>query len=127
MKYRYDEDEILKEIKKYVDTTYKAHYAGDDSVQAIDLIKSGGMLMHFAASSIIKYAFRFGKKNGPNRKDLLKIVHYAMFMMWALDDEKKEPETELTREQQLLLEIDTTTQPYSPGEVVIPKYKIIEK
>lgn len=86
--YKYDEREILDEIKKYVDSTYDAHYIGEDNIQAIDLIKAGGMLMHFAAASIIKYAFRFGKKEGRNRKDILKVIHYAMFMLHALNKEK---------------------------------------
>lgn len=87
--YRYHEDTILREIENYVDATYGEHYAGDDNVQAIDLIAAGGMLMHFAASSIIKYAYRFGKKNGLNRDDLLKVIHYAMFMLWELDKKSK--------------------------------------
>lgn len=85
IKYKYSEDKILKELESYVDSTYDAHYVGVDNVQAMDLIAAGGMIMHFAASSIIKYAFRFGKKDGLNRKDLLKIIHYAMFMLWELD------------------------------------------
>lgn len=87
--HKYDEPRILAEISDYVDATYDQHYIGSDNVQAIDLISSGGMLLHFAASSIVKYAFRFGKKEGQNRKDLLKIIHYAMFMLWEIDQMNK--------------------------------------
>lgn len=90
-KFKYHEEEILDEIREYLGKTYGAHYAGSDNVQAMDLIASGGMLMHFSASSIIKYAFRFGKKEGLNRKDLLKIIHYAMFMLWDLDKRVYDP------------------------------------
>lgn len=88
--YKYDEPAILKELSMYIDSTYSAHYAGEDRVQAMDLIASGGMLMHFSAASIIKYAYRFGKKDGMNRKDLLKILHYAMFMLWWMDRNVKQ-------------------------------------
>lgn len=91
--YKYEEKKILAEVSNYVDSTYKAHYVGDDDFQSIDLIAAGGMLMSFAASSIIKYAFRFGKKEGLNRKDLLKVIHYAMFMLWELDKESAKEES----------------------------------
>ena len=29
----------------------------------------------------MKYAQRYGKKNGYNRKDLMKIIHYAIIAM----------------------------------------------
>jgi hypothetical protein len=87
--WRYDEGKILDELRAYLGGTYSAHYVGEeDSIQAIDLIAAGGMVMHFAAASIIKYAFRFGKKDGQNRKDLLKVIHYAMFMLWRLNKGK---------------------------------------
>lgn len=83
--YKYDEGAILAEIKEYIDSTYGAHYVGSDNIQALDLIAAGGMLMQFAASSIIKYTFRFGKKDGFNRKDVLKVIHYAIFILWELN------------------------------------------
>ena len=88
MKFKYDEDRILQEMREYVESTYGAHYIGEDNIQALDLIAAGGMLMHFAAASIIKYVFRFGKKDGHNRKDIMKVIHYAMFMLWQMDKKK---------------------------------------
>lgn len=88
MKFKYDEDRILQEMREYVESTYGAHYIGEDNIQALDLIAAGGMLMHFAAASIIKYVFRFGKKDGYNRKDIMKVIHYAMFMLWQMDRKK---------------------------------------
>ena len=35
----------------------------------------------------MKYAQRFGKKDGKNRKDLLKILHYTMIALYNLDME----------------------------------------
>jgi len=88
IEWKYDEPRLLAELETYLAGTYGAHYVGEDNLQAIDLVAAGGMLMQFAASSIIKYAFRFGKKDGLNRKDLLKIIHYAMFMLWQMDKNK---------------------------------------
>ena len=34
---------------------------------------------------MLKYAQRYGKKDGRNRKDLLKIIHYAIIMLHVHD------------------------------------------
>ena len=31
--------------------------------------------------NILKYAQRYGKKNGYNRKDLFKVIHYALMAL----------------------------------------------
>ena len=41
----------------------------------------------FCLGNVIKYAQRYGKKDGKNRKDLLKIMHYAIIALSVLDDE----------------------------------------
>jgi hypothetical protein len=33
----------------------------------------------------MKYAQRYGKKDGYNRKDLMKIIHYAIIAMYNHD------------------------------------------
>ena len=40
----------------------------------------------------MKYAQRYGKKGGKNRADLLKVLHYALFMLHVHD---KETENEI--------------------------------
>ena len=37
-------------------------------------------------SNIIKYAKRFGKKDGDNPKDIMKIIHYSIFLLNELDN-----------------------------------------
>jgi hypothetical protein len=37
--------------------------------------------------NVIKYAQRYGKKEGKNRKDLLKILHYAVMALHVHDKE----------------------------------------
>jgi len=40
-------------------------------------------------SNIIKYAMRYGKKEGYNKKDLLKIIHYTI-LLWHFTQEEEE-------------------------------------
>ena len=37
----------------------------------------------FCVGNIMKYAKRYGKKDGYNRKDLMKIIHYAMIQLYV--------------------------------------------
>ena len=84
---KYSEDEILKEISEYVDKTYGAHYSVG-SVQTLDLIESVGDAEAFCRSNLLKYASRYDRKGTP-RKDLLKIIHYAILLLHFYDKEKR--------------------------------------
>ena len=94
MKYRFNEDKILKEISEYVASTYSAHYVNekagtkDEEIQTIDVWKQMGQEKEACHSNIIKYAMRYGKKEGYNKKDLLKIIHYTILLL-NYDKEKK--------------------------------------
>ena len=41
----------------------------------------------------MKYAQRYGKKNGKNRKDLLKVIHYGIMALHNLDNGEVKDET----------------------------------
>ncbi len=82
--WKYNEPKLLEDLKDYLAGTYKAHYVGDDNVQAMDLIISTGRAQDFCLSNIIKYAARCGRKGNP-REDMLKIIHYALFAMYDYD------------------------------------------
>ena len=86
--YKFSEDEILEEIRNYIRNTYSEHYSGKN-LQAADLIFEGGHGEGFCIGNIIKYAHRFGKKNGKNEKDLIKIIHYAIMAIHNLRQEQK--------------------------------------
>ena len=91
--YRYNEDETLKELKSYIDATYGQHYSRD-KFQATEFIIDGGHGEGFCIGNVLKYAQRYGKKDGRNRKDLLKIIHYAIIMLHVHDlNEGNENET----------------------------------
>ena len=88
MKYRYDELQILEEIRKYIDSTYGEHYSGS-KFQATEFILDSGYGDGFCIGNILKYTQRYGKKDGYNRKDLLKIVHYAIIALYNHDLNKR--------------------------------------
>lgn len=79
--YKYEEDKTLDLLKEYVDSTYTKHYSG--KYQATDMIIDAGHGTGFCVGNIIKYAKRYGKKNGYNQDDLLKIIHYAMIQLYV--------------------------------------------
>ena len=84
--WKYDEGKILKEIESYLLSTYKGHYVGDEQqIQTLDLIDSIGDAEAFCRSNAIKYLSRFGKKDGKNRKDILKVIHYAILLYHFAD------------------------------------------
>ena len=87
--YKFNEKEILKEIQTYVDSTYQQHYA-IGKIQSPEFIVDNGHGLGFTIGNILKYAQRYGKKDGFNRKDLFKVIHYAMI---ALSIHKGENET----------------------------------
>jgi len=78
--YKFKENDILKDVKKYIDETYSSHYA-KSTKQATEIIIDQGHGTGFCMGNILKYAQRYGKKDGYNKKDLLKIVHYAIIQM----------------------------------------------
>lgn len=86
---KYNEDKIIKEITDYIKSTYDQHYVsnatGDEGFQVQDLLRSVGIDKDFCQANAIKYLARFGKKNGRNRKDLLKAIHYVILLMSSED------------------------------------------
>ena len=83
--YKYHEEEILKDIEEYVSSTYQGHYTGKSheyrKVQTIDLMASKDLAASFCQANILKYGSRYGNKDGKNKKDLMKVIHYAMLLL----------------------------------------------
>ena len=83
--WKYDEEVIVKELLDYISGTYNQHYsAGDDKIQTLDLIEACGDGEAFCRSNILKYASRYDKK-GTARRDIMKILHYAVLLMYFND------------------------------------------
>ena len=90
--YKFNEANILDELREYIKSTYNQHYAGDtpDKVQALELIIDSGNGKGFLIGDIIKYAARYTKKGSTPaewRKDLIKTAHYSILMLNAHDKE----------------------------------------
>ena len=77
--FKYKEDEILTEVLEYIVGTYSEHY-GDQNIQIQDVFDQMGISEAFTRGAAMKYLFRFGKKDGKNRKDLLKCIHYVCLL-----------------------------------------------
>lgn len=82
--YIYSEGDIIREIKDYIDSTYNQHYS-KNKFQATEFIIDGGHGEGFCIGNILKYAQRYGNKDGYNRKDLMKVIHYAIIMLHVHD------------------------------------------
>lgn len=83
--WKYSEDKILKDIEEYVTTTYNSHYCGNsdgyEHIQTIDLMAAKNLAAQFCQCNILKYGSRYGEKEGRNKRDLLKVIHYAMLLL----------------------------------------------
>lgn len=78
--YKYSEDRLLEELRDYIDATYSEHYS-QNKFQATEFIMDSGHGEGFCIGNILKYAQRYGKKDGYNRKDLLKVLHYGIMAL----------------------------------------------
>ena len=83
--FKYHEKEILKDIEEYVSRTYQGHYTGKSheyrNVQTLDLMAAKELASGFCQANILKYGSRYGNKDGKNKKDLMKVIHYAMLLL----------------------------------------------
>ena len=89
IEYKFSEDRLLDDLKAYIDSTYDAHYS-KSKFQATEFIFDSGHGMGFCIGNVLKYAQRYGRKDGYNRKDLQKVLHYAIMALHVHDIEKKE-------------------------------------
>ena len=80
IEYKYSEDKILNEMQEYIDGTYNTHYS-HNKFQATEFIMDSGHGEGFCIGNILKYSQRYGKKEGKNRKDLLKVIHYGIMAL----------------------------------------------
>ena len=61
--YKYNESNNILELLKYVNSTYEQHYS-KNKFQATEFIIDGGHGEGFCIGNIMKYAQRYGNKNG---------------------------------------------------------------
>ena len=80
MEYKFSEDVVLQEVLDYIHKTYDQHYA-QNKIQASEVIIDSGHGEGFFIGNILKYAQRYGKKEGYNKNDLLKVIHYGILAL----------------------------------------------
>ena len=80
--YKFDEDMYCDELLDYITDTF----------QATEFIIDGGHGTGFCIGNILKYAQRYGKKGSRQdaRKDLMKVLHYAIIQLHVHDLESAE-------------------------------------
>ena len=94
--YRYNEFALISELEDYVNSTYTEHYS-KNKFQATEFIIDGGHGEGFCLGNILKYTQRYGNKEGKNRKDLLKVLHYALIALHVHDLEHGTGHDEIDR------------------------------
>jgi len=80
--WKYNEDQILKQLEQYIATTYSQHYVdrtGGGTEQTLDKIKHNRR-EGFCAGNITKYTDRYDTKGTP-RADLFKVLHYTILLI----------------------------------------------
>ena len=89
--YKFNENELIRELQDYIDSTCSAHYSRN-KFQSTEFIIDCGHGQGFALGNVLKYVQRYGKKDGYNRADLMKVLHYALIALYNHDHEESNNE-----------------------------------
>lgn len=82
--YKYAEDRMISDLKAYIDKTYSEHYMTEtQSIECFDAWIALGDSTPTFRNTAIKYLWRYGKKSGNNKKDLMKALHYVMMCLYV--------------------------------------------
>ncbi len=87
-KFTFNEEQTLNYVRNHILQTYDKHYSME-KIQSTELIFDAGHGEGLCIGNIIKYAQRYGKKDGKNEQDLLKIIHYAIILLGSKDGDKE--------------------------------------
>lgn len=104
--YKYNEGELLNHLKEYIDKTYDQHYSRN-KFQATEFIIDCGHGVGFTVGNVMKYAQRYGKKAGRNRQDILKVLHYAIMLLYIHDIETGGSQVDETTAFQIMKDFET--------------------
>ena len=90
--YKFKENIIVNDVMDYINKTYDSHYAKTKNYQATEIIIDQGHGTGFCMGNILKYAQRYGKKEGRNKNDLMKVIHYAIIQLSQDHYQANQPE-----------------------------------
>jgi len=79
--YKYSENLIMEDLQQHLDSTYSQHYIADDNIQCFDAWIAMGDSTPTFRNTAMKYLWRYGKKNGNNKADLMKALHYIILCL----------------------------------------------
>ena len=85
VQYAYGEDKVLAELSTYIQATYGQHYAKAGGQLFDQFIDAPEEVVTFCKINAMKYLKRYGFKDGHNRKDIMKALHYCVLMMCFAD------------------------------------------
>ena len=86
--FKYNEDKYLKDALEHIRGTYKQHYVSEEDVQLVDLWIAKGTMITTGCDLAEKYLSRYGLKEGYNKTDILKAIHYLVLVLYATDKKK---------------------------------------
>jgi hypothetical protein len=111
--YKFREDELISEFKEYIDSTYNQHYA-TNKFQSTEVIIERGHGTGFCMGNVDKYSNRYGNKGtrAEARKDLMKILHYALIQLFIHDKEDREFEDTINALNDSDFTVDFASAPY---------------
>lgn len=82
--YKYAEGQIISDFQAYIDKTYGEHYKSEDkSIECFDAWIALGDSTPTFRNTALKYLWRYGKKNGSNKADLMKTLHYVLMCLYV--------------------------------------------
>ena len=87
-KFTFNEEQTLNYVRNHILQTYDKHYSME-KIQSTEFIFDAGHGEGFGIGNILKYAQRYGKKDGKNEQDLLKIIHYAIILLGSKNGDKE--------------------------------------
>jgi len=82
IEYKYAEGQIIADFHAYIDKTYGQHYKTENDVQCFDAWLALGDATPTFRNTAMKYLWRYGKKSGSNKDDLLKVLHYTLMCLY---------------------------------------------
>ena len=83
--WKYQEDKILNDLRDYLANTYGEHYVGEENnnIECFDAWIALGNSGPTFRNTALKYLWRYGKKEGKNKKDLLKALQYVIMLLYV--------------------------------------------
>ena len=108
--YKFNEGALIQELQEYVDSTYNSHYS-TGKIQSTEVIIDRGRGLDFCLGNVDKYSNRYGSKGdvSDSRKDLMKILHYALIALYCHDEENREIDFDIDLSDTLTFGNDTIT------------------